>query len=103
VILAKHPPLRSEAWKRAVRSIGYCVRCKVICQPQCAHRNEGKGMSMKTSDAATAALCPICHVELDQGSTLTREDRRAEMNRCIVLTHIELADRGVLIVNLEAA
>jgi hypothetical protein len=59
-------------------------------------------MSMKASDAATAALCPPCHFELDQGTRLTREDRRAEIDRCIVLTHIALADKGVLTINLEA-
>lgn len=102
-MIEKHPPLRSEAWKQAVRSLGYCVRCKTTCQPQCAHRNEGKGMGMKASDAACAALCPICHRELDQGRGMSRDERRAEIDRCIVLTHIALADRLILIVDLRAA
>jgi hypothetical protein len=99
----KHPPLRSEDWKEAVRSLGYCVRCNTICRPQCAHRNEGKGAGMKCSDAACAALCPICHREIDQGKGMARDERRAELDRCIVLTHIALADRGVLMVNLKEA
>ena len=94
----KNPPLRSEAWKDAVRSLGYCVRCKAVCQPQCAHRNEGKGKSMKVSDAECAALCAICHPEIDQGRTMTRAERRAELDRCIVLTHSALADRGILLI-----
>ncbi len=92
----KNPPLRSEAWKDAVRSLGYCVLCKAVCQPECAHRNEGKGKGMKTSDAACAALCSICHMVIDQGKNMTRDERRAELDRCIVLTHIALADRGIL-------
>ena len=97
----KNPSLRSEDWKRAVRLLGYCVRCMAVCQPDCAHRNEGKGMGMKASDAACAALCRPCHFELDQGSNMVREDRRNEMDRCIVLTHIALADRGILTINLR--
>jgi len=99
----KHPPLRSADWKIAVRMLGYCVRCGSNdgCEP--AHRNEGKGMGMKASDAACAALCRVCHLELDQGRTMTRPEKRAELDRCIVLTHIALADRGILTINLRAA
>jgi len=103
MILTKHPPLRSEDWRAAVRTLGYCVRCNNACQPDCAHRNEGKGMGMKASDAACAALCRPCHQEIDQGRGMTRDERRSEIDRCIVLTHIELADRGILVINLEAA
>lgn len=43
-----------------------------------AHANHvGKGMGMKSHDFAWAAMCFKCHALLDQGSNLTREDRRA--------------------------
>ena len=103
IAIPKNPPLRSEEWKAAVRALGYCVRCRTVCKPDCAHRNEGKGMGMKASDAACAALCRPCHVEIDQGPGMSRDERRAELDRCIVLTHIALANRGVLTINLEAA
>ena len=43
-----------------------------------AHANHvGKGMGMKSHDFAWAAMCFKCHVWLDQGANLTRQDRRA--------------------------
>lgn len=43
---------------------------------QAAHRNQGKGMSIKTDDCFTAALCVECHAEIDQGmsSPATKDD-----------------------------
>ena len=84
---------RNEKWLNAVRSISLCVRCGRY-GVQAAHRNEGKGMGQKTGDHLTAALCPPCHHELDNGKTLTREDRRAEMDRAIVQTRDVLVQLG---------
>ncbi|EHC90443.1 hypothetical protein LTSERUB_2051 [Salmonella enterica subsp. enterica serovar Rubislaw str. A4-653] len=47
-------------------------------------------MGLKTDDCATAALCPECHHEIDNGNKLNREERRCLMNRAIVLTVIKL-------------
>lgn len=44
-----------------------------------AHSNQlrdGKGRSIKAHDYRIAALCHKCHFELDQGSNLTKEERR---------------------------
>ena len=46
-----------------------------------AHSNQlrdGKGRGLKSSDARIAALCYRCHSELDQGKTLSK-DQRVEM------------------------
>lgn len=86
---------RSAKWLRAVRAIEYCVRCGKW-GVQAAHRNEGKGMGMKVSDALTAALCGGCHVEIDNGRDMTREQRRVEMDRAILATIEKLADIGLL-------
>lgn len=84
----------SEAWRRAVADIP-CVFCG---QPsQAAHRNEGKGKGLKTDDSLTAALCPPCHGEIDQGKNMLRETRRSEIDRAIVLTLRELVRRGRLV------
>lgn len=91
----KDKPFRSTAWLRAVRSIP-CVFCGAAVQA--AHRNEGKGMGTKTDDALTAALCPEHHSAIDQGKTMTRDERRAELDRAIVLTVKALARAGMLIV-----
>jgi len=82
-------------WYAAVHTIDCCVICHTF-GIQCAHRNEGKGMGLKTKPWMTAALCPSCHFEVDSGRTLDREHRRALMDRAIVLTHARLIERGLL-------
>jgi len=88
-------PFRSMSWLEAVRSIGFCVRCGKH-GVEAAHRDEGKGIGIKTSDALTAALCPECHHEIGNGNNMTRDERRAEMDRAIVLTIEILAANGDL-------
>lgn len=92
--MSKPQRYESEAWRRAVASLP-CVLCGNP-ETQCAHRNEGKGMGQKTDDVLTAALCTICHDEIDQGKDLTREERRERMDRAILLTLRELARRGLI-------
>lgn len=83
----------SEVWRRAVADLP-CVFCG---QPsQAAHRNEGKGLGLKTDDCLTAALCPPEHSEIDQGKDMTREQRRARIDRAIVLTVLALVKAGRL-------
>jgi hypothetical protein len=89
----KPEPFRAEAWLRAVRSIP-CVFCGAPVQA--AHRNEGKGMGTKVDDSLAAALCPPEHAEIDQGKSMTRDERRARMDRAIVLTLRELVRRGLV-------
>jgi hypothetical protein len=45
-----------------------------------AHRNEGKGMGLKTPDIFTVPGCPACHHEYDQGKRFEREFKRALWN-----------------------
>lgn len=96
----KQPIYRSEAWLKAVRSLPCCVRCGTFTQLQAAHRNEGKGMATKADDCLSAALCPPCHHGIDQGRDMTRAERRAEMDRCIVLTLLELVRDGKVVIRL---
>ncbi|EAP7666278.1 hypothetical protein ELK24_26540 [Salmonella enterica] len=86
---------RSIKWLAAVGQIEQCVLCG-RWGIQVAHRNELKGMGLKTDDCATAALCPECHHEIDNGSHLEKEERRRLMDKAIVLTVIELARRGLI-------
>lgn len=85
---------RSEKWLAAVRSIGRCMHCDCVCQPDPAHRNEGKGVGLKQHDSLVAALCRECHRLLDQGSSLTREERRSMWNRAYVRTMEWLSDHS---------
>ncbi|WP_244828441.1 nuclease domain-containing protein [Caballeronia sp. TF1N1] len=45
-----------------------------------AHRNEGKGMGLKTPDVYTVPACPACHFEYDQGKRFEREHKRGFWN-----------------------
>ena len=45
----KEPTHRSTAWLKAVASLP-CVLCYREGMTQAAHRNEGKGMALKTHD-----------------------------------------------------
>lgn len=80
-------------WLDAVRSLPFCVLCGAH-GVQAAHRNEGKGMGRKVADHLTAALCPACHHEIDNGRDLERAERRARMDRAIVLTLDALVRAG---------
>jgi hypothetical protein len=53
-------------------------------------------MGQKNDDSLTAALCPDCHHEIDNGNHLSREERRERMDRAIVLTLQQLTRRGLV-------
>lgn len=83
MLLSEMNIYRSKKWLASVGQIEQCVLCG-RWGAQVAHMNEGKGMGMKTDDCATAAICQECHHEIDNGSHLSREERRCLMNRCEV-------------------
>lgn len=85
-----------KRWQSAVHSVEYCVRCNAYGVQWC-HRNEGKGMGLKTPPWMTAALCPRCHWGIDNDKTMSKAERRAEMDRAIVLTHDRLIRDGRLV------
>lgn len=86
---------RSEKLRRAVASLP-CQHCGREGATQAAHRNEGKGMGLKVSDALVAALCDRCHAEIDSGRTMTRDERRDFWNQAYIKTAQALIERGLL-------
>ena len=87
---------RSKALLEAVRGLT-CGNCgaqdgTVVA----AHRNQGKGMGIKVSDALVAALCFRCHYQLDQGKDLTRDGRRDMWDRAYIETMRQAIETGVL-------
>lgn len=94
VPVEKDEPHYSEAWRRAVAGLPHCVGCLRPRRIQAAHRNQGKGMGMKTDDCLTAALCDECHTEIDQGKDMTREERRAAIDSAILRTLVLLFRAG---------
>lgn len=95
--IPKDIPYRSSKWLDAVRSIECCVLCGQF-GVQAAHQNEGKAKGMKQHDVLTAALCPTCHAEIDQGRDMNREERRSRMNKAINLTLVQLVKSGKVVV-----
>lgn len=61
-----------------------------------AHRNQGKGMGMKVSDALVAALCYRCHSALDQGSKMTRDERREMWDQAYIKTMQHMIENEIL-------
>jgi len=85
--------MKNPKWLAAVASLETCQLCGRY-GVQVAHRNFGKGMGTKVPDHLTAALCPACHHEIDNGNSLSRDERRALMDRAIVNTIDKLITMG---------
>ena len=71
--------LRSKAHLKRVAALP-CQICFAPAPSQASHSNQaihGKGRGIKASDEFTAALCPSCHYEIDQGKNLDRDARFA--------------------------
>ena len=64
-----------------------------------AHSNQladGKGKGIKASDYRIAALCFSCHMDLDQGNKLTKEQRREFWEMAHRRTIGELFERNLI-------
>ena len=78
-MIPKFSYFRSKAHLKNVANLP-CQNCYIEGQTQAAHSNwseHGKGRGIKASDEYTAALCQTCHIELDSGARLTKEQRRS--------------------------
>lgn len=53
-------------------------------------------MGIKVSDALCAAMCSSCHFELDNGKSLSKEDRRTMWNRAYIGTMQYLWEHGYI-------
>lgn len=75
----KRPYVRSKLLLAAYRKIP-CQNCFADDGTvACAHSNwsvHGKGERIKADDNRGASLCSTCHMELDQGSRLTEQQRK---------------------------
>jgi hypothetical protein len=74
----KHAYVRDKALLKRVAQLD-CQHCGSGEMVQAAHSNwgGGKGRGIKADDNLVAALCQTCHWEVDQGHTLTKEERQA--------------------------
>lgn len=79
MMFPKFQYMRSKAYLRRVAELP-CQICGASAPSQASHSNQaqhGKGRGIKASDEYTAALCPSCHYEIDQGNKLSREEKLA--------------------------
>lgn len=78
--VVKGKALESSAYENAVRDLGYCMRCGWRGRPQFCHRDEGKGVGMKTDVREGWPGCDTCHGWLGGhkgGGRMPKEERRA--------------------------
>lgn len=87
---------RSAAWLAAVRAIPHCVLCQRQRSVEAAHENQGKGIGWKVPDCLTAAICPVCHFDIDNGSEKTLEVRRQLMSKAIRATIVYLFQHDMI-------
>ena len=90
----KTPLFRSERFRRLVTTLP-CQQCGTE-GTQAAHRNENKGMGIKTSDALCVALCPTCHSYLDQGKDMDKTERRAFWDDAYIKQMQTMIEKGML-------
>lgn len=85
-----------KRWFAAVASLEACVLCGAH-GVQVAHSNQDRGMGQKSAAHMTAALCPTCHHDIDNGALLEQATRRLMMARAILLTHDRLIRAGRMV------
>lgn len=92
---------RSRKLLDAARDAPHCMGCfrhnagDVVM----AHANwheYGKGGALKAHDWAIAALCGTCHMEIDQGKAMTKDERKETWIRAHVRTLEWLFETGRL-------
>lgn len=98
--------MHSNHRNRALLDLAYRVPCSLRIPGVCergfgepCHSNQhkhGKGGAMKAHDHWFASGCRACHRHLDQGGTLTREERADIWEKGHILTMDYLWAHGLL-------
>lgn len=92
---------RNKKLLEAVREAPYCFGCGrpndgTVCAAHSNQGTHGKGKALKAHDCFVAALCYVCHAELDQGAHLSREERKQIWSDACVATYGWLMMEGRL-------
>ena len=69
-----------------------------VCAAHSNQQRDGKGTSIKASDAAVAAMCSACHFEIDNGKDLSKEERREIWELAHRLTIRHFIEHDMLVV-----
>lgn len=93
---------------RKLLDLAYELECQLqlpgICEGgpgEPAHSNQsrhGKGGALKAHDCFFASACRSCHREIDQGRTMSREEKFDVWQRAHERTLLELFRRGLVVV-----
>lgn len=97
MMFPKHRYIRSPELMKAYRVLP-CQHCGKDDGSVCgAHTNfgGGKGRAIKADDNLCASLCHTCHMMLDQGRTLTKQQRIDLWTDAHKKTVPELVRRGL--------
>ena len=70
-----------------------------VCAEHSNQSKHGKGTGLKTPDSLVAALCYKCHYELDNGKSLSKEERRQMWNEAYIRTMQTLIETERLIIS----
>lgn len=103
MIIPKFNYYRNKQHLKNVASLP-CQNCYIEGQTQAAHSNwaeHGKGRGIKASDEFTAALCQTCHMELDSGARLSKEQRRSLWQMAYAKTVVNLKKHNLWPKELE--
>ncbi len=93
-------PARHLGYRRLVASLP-CIYCGIEGHSQCAHANQGKGLSTKADDRMSFALCADrpgvagCHPQLDQGALFTKAVRRETEGEWARRTRMQIQAAGL--------
>lgn len=97
-MIPKYKYFRSKKHLKNVASLA-CQNCGLEGKTQAAHSNwadlGNKGHGIKASDEYTAALCIRCHFQLDQGSKMTKDERRELWQKAHRKTITALIEQGL--------
>lgn len=92
MMFPKQKYYRSKKHLKLVASLP-CQNCYKEGETQAAHSNQsihGKAKSLKASDEFVAALCQKCHYEVDQGKTLSKDEKSQMWHNAFVKTKVLL-------------
>jgi len=96
-LFPKHQYIRSKKVLELVRTLR-CQNCKIDDGTVvAAHTNwgGGKGRSIKADDNLIASLCYECHMELDMGYHMTKEERQEMWKVAHIKTIHKLTNLGL--------
>lgn len=96
-VIAKDRAIQSDAYERAAKALGYCMRCgctviPLTSQLDFCHRDLGKGMGLKTDSREGWPGCRACHEIV--GRELARAVRRAVEIFLGAMTRAAVIDAG---------